>query len=273
MRLAGDRWWISSQMAETPAAISSGVFSDVVRADHQDHDLWRDVFELAVAQPPQDVLRAVPAVAEINDAARREEPIPDVRRSPATADVLAAGFATPEVHDGIAQHDDLGLTRLHQRDRGRVARRPVIDAPVPSLRHGHERRRDARARRARCPFERCPDRRMVRRERTRFDRVPSGHVDRCEPHAGVPGRIRAVERVAHDGLRRRVRDLQQTIGARPNRLGRHSRGGKRDRECERAHDRVRRDLTGPPTLDGTCRPGLENRSLTVRFPFAGRSLL
>jgi hypothetical protein len=26
-------------------------------------------------------------------------------------------------------------------------------------------------------------------------------------------------------------------------------------------------------LDGTCRPGLENRSLTVRFPFAGRSLL
>src|SRR4030095_449534 len=27
MRLAGDRWWISSQMAETPAAISSGVLS------------------------------------------------------------------------------------------------------------------------------------------------------------------------------------------------------------------------------------------------------
>jgi hypothetical protein len=162
-------------MAETPAAISAGVFRGtlfvpIIRTTTFGETCWNSPWR----RRHRTFSVRSPALAEIHDAARREEAIPDLWRSPATADVLAAWIATPEVHDGITQHDDFGLTRLHQRDRGRVARRPIIDAPVPSLHHAHECRRDARARRPRRPFDLCPDRPMVKGERARFDPVAGG---------------------------------------------------------------------------------------------------
>ena len=114
---------------------------DVVGADHQHHHLRRHALELAVLQAPEHVLRAIPPVAEIDDAAAGEEAVPLLDAGAAASDRLAA----PEVRDRIAEHDDVRLARPHQRRRLAVARRPVVDAPVAVLRHRHERRRRARA--------------------------------------------------------------------------------------------------------------------------------
>ena len=62
----GKRSRSSATMAVIPWAISSGVSSlSVVGADHEDDDLGLDALELAVLDPPQDVLGPVAADAEV----------------------------------------------------------------------------------------------------------------------------------------------------------------------------------------------------------------
>src|SRR5689334_22799519 len=99
------------------------VDGDVVRADHQHDDLRRHAFEFAMTQAPEDVFGAVPTVAQIHDSAAAEaaeESIPHLRRGASPANLIAARIAAPEMHDGIAEHDDIRLTLAHQRDGGGV---------------------------------------------------------------------------------------------------------------------------------------------------------
>ena len=55
-----------------------GVGAGVVGADHQDDDLGADAVELAVLDPPEDVLGAVAADAEVGRVAGAVVPLPDV---------------------------------------------------------------------------------------------------------------------------------------------------------------------------------------------------
>ena len=88
-----------------------------------------------------DVLGAVPAVAKVHDATAREESVPLVHPGSPAANRLAA----PEMRDGVAKHHDFRLAALHQRGRGRVAVRPVVDLKITVLRDRHERGRRSRA--------------------------------------------------------------------------------------------------------------------------------
>ena len=72
---------------------------------------------------------------------------------------------------------------------------------------------------------------MVGGERAGLERVAGRDLHRCQPHAGIARRIRAVERVTDDGPRRRVRDLDQTVGACPKRLRINSRAEKSQRQA------------------------------------------
>ena len=77
----------------------------VVRADHQDDVLCLVAVQFAVRDAPQDVLRAVAAVAEVQDGAPLRELLP------------ARGMLPlPEVHDGVAQQDE-----VHRLLRKRLA--------------------------------------------------------------------------------------------------------------------------------------------------------
>ena len=102
---------------------------DIIGADHQDDKPRVHIVELAVREPPENVLGAVPAVAEIDDATSGKESIPLLNSSAPTA----YRFAAPEMRDRIAEHHDFRLTALHQRDAGGVAFRPIVDAPVSIL--------------------------------------------------------------------------------------------------------------------------------------------
>ena len=114
---------------------------DVVRANHHHDDLRADIVELAVRQPPEHVLSAVPSVAEVDDATAREEPVPLVHAGSPAAD----GVAAPEMRDRVAKHHDFRLAALHQRGRGRVTVGPVVNLKITVLRDRHERGRRSRA--------------------------------------------------------------------------------------------------------------------------------
>jgi hypothetical protein len=74
----------------------------VVRADHDDRRRRFDSVNLAVVQPPEHVLRAVTAEAEVDGVARRVEPGPHV-----PADAL------PPLRDRVANEQQLGIAVLY----------------------------------------------------------------------------------------------------------------------------------------------------------------
>ena len=77
----------------------------VVRADHEDDVLRREPVQFAVLDAPEDVLRAVAGVAEVEDgsAVRQRGPL---REMP----------PLPVVHDGIAQEDHVHRPPVEARD-------------------------------------------------------------------------------------------------------------------------------------------------------------
>ena len=101
----------------------------VVRADHQDDRLRLVTVEFAVVEPPQDVFRAVRAVAEVERV---------VGRAGEVLLPLRAPVALPEVRDRVADEDDARTARLHALQLLRVALHPPA-VRVRVLRHGRDR--------------------------------------------------------------------------------------------------------------------------------------
>ena len=89
----------------------------VVRADHHHHGLRLDAIELAVLQPPQDVLRAVTADAEVRGLQRGEVRIPDF-----LATLL---LAAPGVGDGVTDEEHVDIPLLGDFDEAFMALDPV----------------------------------------------------------------------------------------------------------------------------------------------------
>ena len=114
-----------------------GVAVPVVRSDHHGEQLRLVALELAVLHAPDDVLGAVAAVAEVQDAVR----LADFGEQFAAL----AALALPAVGDGVAHHHDVVFDRAVVHDLVallEVARRPVVSA-------AQRRRRDRRS--ARVP--------------------------------------------------------------------------------------------------------------------------
>src|SRR5947209_6070210 len=74
------------------------VGAEVVGADHQDGDLGLDPVELAVGDPPEDVLGAVAPDAEVGRVARGVVALPDLDRA-----VALLVLARPALRDRVAE--------------------------------------------------------------------------------------------------------------------------------------------------------------------------
>ena len=111
-------------MAVIPWAISSGVLElGVVGPDHEHDHLGLDSIELAVLNPPENMLGSVAADAEVGRFPGPIEPLPDV-------------VVVPPLSDRIAQKEqvDISLLRLVQEP-------PVQLHPGAFPRRGNDRRR------------------------------------------------------------------------------------------------------------------------------------
>ena len=79
MRVAGDAAMeLGADRRNAGGDFVGRVQIDVVGANHHDDHLRAHVIEFAVRESPEHVLGAVPAVAEVHDAAAGKEPIPFV---------------------------------------------------------------------------------------------------------------------------------------------------------------------------------------------------
>ena len=188
--------------------IWSGVFSDdVVRTDHQHHHPGRDVLELAVAQPPQDVFGPVPTVANITTRRPMKKRSHTSGAVPRPATPSPLGIAAPEVDDGIAEHDDLRLTLFISatRQRGAPASHRRASRGLQSRARGWTRGGPGGAR---CPFDLDPGRSMAGGERAGLSVYPAGPppVPATRRHRASD---RAVEGVTGHGPGRRVPDLTE----------------------------------------------------------------
>ena len=96
----------------------------VVGADHQHDDLGLDALELAVLNPPEDVLGPVAADAEVGRLARAVEPLPRFLG------------AVPALGDRVAQEEQVDVPLL-----GLLQKRLVHIHPGPVARLGDDRRR------------------------------------------------------------------------------------------------------------------------------------
>ncbi len=113
----GRRCRSSSTMALIPCAISSAVAElGVVGADHEHDDLGLDAVELAVLDPPEDVLGPVAADAEIGRVPRPVEPLPD-------------RVVVPALRDRIAEEEQVDVPLLGSLEEAAVQFHP---APHPA---------------------------------------------------------------------------------------------------------------------------------------------
>ena len=99
-----------------------GGAGEVIGADQDDREEWRLARELAVGEPPEDVLCAVPPEAQVQRA-----PGPVILPPDPLAPAGKLGVALKEVGDGVADENEIvraagGLAAL-----GLVARIPVVE--------------------------------------------------------------------------------------------------------------------------------------------------
>src|SRR5262249_50883325 len=93
-----------------------GVAAEIIGADHEHDDLGLDALQLAVLEPPQDVLSAIAADAEVGRLERDGLLLEDL-----AAGALAVPLATPGIGDRIAQKEHVDATALGDLDELGVA--------------------------------------------------------------------------------------------------------------------------------------------------------
>ncbi|MCW0450003.1 hypothetical protein NB706_002837 [Xanthomonas sacchari] len=144
---------------------------EVVGAEVDHHPARRQTVDLALAQPPQHVLGAVPAEAQVQHPRVAEGAVPGLRAI--HPDRLRR--ARPEMGDRVAEHHHLRLQLPRGVQRGMVAAVPVVGI---LLQPGH---RDARGVDVGHRVQRHP-RRLI-------DQARQGRLDGLG-HAPLPTRVR-----------------------------------------------------------------------------------